>query len=295
MKSRKSREKVSEPPDRTKRILDVVNLLPPGLPLMDFNGIRDDLKTRDPHGLLKRLRTTSEDIFDQKRDTLPPGELEFALRERFAEHALVHGLYDLTALKSCIDLIGVTDEFIKYVQIPDYDLAWLYEKEPGSAAFKHARDSFLRRFPHDLRGLAVINVASSINAAVKRYSLAREWYVLIYDFARFLQATSKFTTEAARQMIQQMIPVTLGFEDGLIKFELSEFAHAFSGIPPERIQLCENCQRVYWAKRSDAKVHGCSTTCSKVLRTRKWRNGITVAQKRQYAWNRYRKENKDRK
>ena len=58
-------------------------------------------------------------------------------------------------------------------------------------------------------------------------------------------------------------------EKGLIEVDLGEIASALASAEADRIRECGLCRRIFWAGRSDQKC--CIPKCSKVLRTRRWR------------------------
>jgi hypothetical protein len=101
---------------------------------------------------------------------------------------------------------------------------------------------------------------------------------------------SRWSKYEAERDVERHIGGQLRSDGGRKYFELDSFAQAFSGTPDGRIKFCDQCGRVYWVRRTDAQVHGCTVACSKILRTRKWREKVTEVQKLKYKRNRIKKE-----
>ncbi|MDQ4121966.1 MAG: hypothetical protein M3209_11025 [Acidobacteriota bacterium] len=60
-------------------------------------------------------------------------------------------------------------------------------------------------------------------------------------------------------------------ENGILKVIPNDFFALFEQhqIEPNRIRLCDNCDSIFWAVRSDSRA--CSKQCRDVLRQRRWR------------------------
>ena len=202
---------------------------------------------------------------------------------------LIRGFHDLVALEICLE--GLPPAFVSYIDVPIFDLAWLHEYEYGSEEFLLARSSFTAQFAGDDAESRANNFSRTVEKHWLRYKQASDWYFSLYEFARFLRLPGGWDRTMSRSRLLQRIGVDFGFDknDGRAVFELSDFAKAFTGIQPERIKLCDNCGRVFWVRRTNAKLNGCSERCAKVLRTRRWRKALTPEKKLKYEHNRFKK------
>jgi hypothetical protein len=287
--STSSNERRRHPPDAVSAILSVVRLLPPGEKVPDFYKTREKVRERDPFARWSRYH----DVTLKEHNQMSASDEDFAAVENrilngSIEYALVSAATDLEALGICIE--GLPNSFVEYVAPPPHNLSWLDHLKSGTPKYEQIAALFLRRFGADSIVRNLILFESSVSDAVLRLVNAFDWYGQLYDLAR-LHDRNLFEGLSIRRSLESRIPVKLTFDQyGLVRFQLSEFAQAFSGISLARIKICESCGRVYWAGRLDAKVAGCSKACSTLLRTRKWRENMTPEKKLKYKINRVRKE-----
>jgi hypothetical protein len=287
----KRKEKISEPREIAKTIFAVVNLLPPGLKLPDDFKVYESLCKEDPEGRIAAFdKAFTEEWFDEldKKSGLGRDLVDMQYEIQF------HGTYEyyrLRGLKICLE--GLPTDFVEYVNLPETHLEWLYESFAHNNLSLHHRNRVApRNIDAHPEAPDKERFRDATHEACLRYYQAHSWYERLYCLAQYLQSdfenTEWFTRldPAARVFRINNIAVI----DGRIGIEPDEFTDAFLGVGIERIKLCKNCGRVFWAKRDDMK--GCSTSCAKILRTRKWREKTTKEQRTKYKINRIQKDEK---
>jgi hypothetical protein len=131
--------------------------------------------------------------------------------------------------------------------------------------------------------------------AVKRYDDACLYHKRLYNLANYIEGYQRtkndkfaYFSYPERKTLFEIDDVSI--VDGRVVFLPDKFTEAFHGVDVDRVRICGNCKRVFWVKRLDMK--GCTVLCSKVLRTRKWREKTTTEQRTKYKINRILKDSK---
>lgn len=261
-----------------KMIFSVVDLLPPGTELPDRYSVYETLCDEDPDGRIER----SQKRFEQIEATLSG---EAADIEHENEMNEVYGTYQLRSLEYCLE--GMPNQFIDYVDLPRPDLGWLYQSLVNNTSFRESFDSFLQTIDKHPKWPENLRLGQTTRYACNRYDQARSWYRRLYMLADFLQHYEDGSYWPSRY--ERVFGInSVAVNNGRIDFEPDKFTEAFVGVRIERIKTCKNCGRVFWMKRDDMK--GCSTSCAKILRTRKWREKVTPEQKQKYYIDRMHRE-----
>lgn len=287
-------EKRSEPPEAAKEIFAIVDLLPPGLELSDQWELYLSFCQDDPDGRKEQAEGWYHSV--EECEMLSPAELLKAdIEEEFALF-YVYGFYSLKALRACVE--GLPEEFVNYIDLPRSDPKWLYNSyvrrsNRSYMPFEESYESFLENadgMPDGLDFFDNLQYRSPTNEACRRYRQARNWYTRLYHLADFLQTyvldgESPYRDDPVAKVFRID---NIAVINERISFEPDRFTDAFLDVSIHRIRRCANCGRVFWAKRDDMK--GCSLSCAKILRTRKWREKTTEEQRRKYKINRIKKE-----
>lgn len=275
----KRREKVSVPSEGIGKILEIVRLLPAGIELMDFWRIYFE---RVPNAPEHRISSIIEgDRVDEGSDFLGDTNKHFYLDEKYASdlvkcHVLAECLHDLPS------------EFVEYIALPDLTPESMFRTWCGlDGAAQPTFEDFVR--------LATVELVCSLTSvgvidAATRYSTARDFYQRSYALVQYLQLSEEERRSAHVAQRNFFAIEEVSVVDDRVKFRPDEFTRAFNGVPVDRLNLCDNCGLVYWVRRTGAKVHGCTLACSKILRTRRWREKVTAERKAQYVLNRIEKE-----
>lgn len=85
-----------------------------------------------------------------------------------------------------------------------------------------------------------------------------------------------------------------GDQDGIISFDVPEWAEAFRGADISKVLRCKNCEKVFWQSRKD-KLH-CSKGCSNATQVKKLRSDPEkreiINENRRYAYSVKKKKEK---
>lgn len=279
------RNNSSKPPPDVKGIIDVVRMVPSDADLKHLESVWSDIYEKDTQGLISRL----EDRFDSFRGL---GQWDNERLETYEQERIFADLpYEAEALTICVD--GLPRVFLNYI---GFNCEF---NEKAHSLVTSRRDetpaSLLRM---DSRKDAIDGksrfeeLRNEIRLATARYEEAREWFLAVYALAHLIQFRAANSKDFRREYMLGLNldrVVELDLVEGKIVFR-DKLVSAFNNVDAYRIKICGSCKKVFWATRLDMK--GCSTPCSKVLRTRKWREMTTEKQRVNYKINRIRKAKK---
>lgn len=150
------------------------------------------------------------------------------------------------------------------------------DRETLEAVLSEAPDAFCHFIAPN--GLAT---NCEVDESIERLLEAATWRDALESFV-FLAHTEKNVTHRYRQKGKKSLAIYCD-EQGRIQLKENPFTEAVKeGIEAARVSECANhsCQRLFFKGRADQK--GCSSTCSAVLRTRKWREKTTEQQRQTY-------------
>ena len=282
----KRKQKVSEPAGAIAVILSVVRLRPPGIELMDFReAIREAILT-DPKRGFSALRQTYGFDTEVSPFSYSPDDAE-TLRRFTIDRNIVLLLYQAEVLAEC--LIGLPPEFTEHIGLPEAGLESMYldyqSAADGTESFVH----YVANSPARFESFESMGISDAIH----RYHRARRFYHQMYAFIAYLEWVKQGGDEDVGYPLAQDFFVfeRIKVIENRVTWLPDFFTKAFEGVEIDRLRLCDNCGRVYWVKRLDMK--GCTVSCAKILRTRKWREKITAEQKLNYKINRIKKETKN--
>jgi hypothetical protein len=294
------KEKISEPPEAIEKIISVVRLLPVAAELKSyhdsyfqrihndpdklFSSLWEEYEIEDEDAENYYLRDLEEDDFDDEDDEDRRADPRTNYRR---EKERAEDQYKRKALEEC--LLGLSDEFAAYVRSP----------EPASLESLHeqfeerlTRPMFsFQEFVHILNDKMIENLVSQrLFSAIQRYRNARENHARLYNLVAYLEAyrLDRYEHPYYPEKRKLFEIKDINVVDGKLRFLPDEFTEAFNGVDIDRIKLCGSCKKVFWVKRLDMK--GCTTSCAKILRTRKWREKTTKEQRLKYKINRIQKD-----
>jgi hypothetical protein len=263
----KKEGKISKPPALAEKIIRVVNLLGgPGLDLIDRGKLYNELFMGFINAVLPNPFTSKQSIAGVET---PDG-----LYANFACKA--------KALEVC--LRGLPSEFVDYVGLENLLAAFPID-------FTEDLDAFNRQLL-SVPEYNAMDFFGRVSQANRRYDRARDWYRKLHRLANYLAVKEMLDSEwewKLRCELEDLIGAEqLVIDDGVLEIIPDKFIVAFAKLPVERLRICTICESIFWARRSDSET--CSTRCSKILRTRRWRKNLTPEQTLKYKINRIRKE-----
>jgi hypothetical protein len=304
----------SEPPEAIGKILGVVRLLPAGIDLRSYHGVYHALVKKDSMGLIAKHELG---YTDSKRPAVITVDY---LNERSVDFANSQLPYQTEAFEICLK--GLPEEFKDYIGFPLGDVKSSYQKlMKRIQAFVNDRGEEHFGPMLEVTGLPIkdqeytgwdirlerANPKLSFNAFKKilektpgwigkvqsdelewaawNYEFARTWYQQTYKLAHYIESWKK--KEIPEMGIGMEVMISGEIVDRKIVYHPNDFSEAFNGLDIDRLGLCKNCRRVFWVKRTDMK--GCTISCAKILRTRKWREKTTPTQRIEYKINRIKK------
>lgn len=284
----KRSEKVSEPNEGIANILSVVRLLPPDIELRDVWSSYFQLEKDDPEKQFSALREAYGIDANEEWDDVELDEKSLNYYKR--DKGLAKTEYMLEALSEC--LLNVPLEFLDYVDLPKPGLDAAYKRFLNSSiGGGMSYENFILTVANSLE--LIENLYSiHVTESVLRYEFGRKNHQRVYALMTFLTSWKKQGRRSHYyELNSKVFPITeVAISENRLIIVPDEFTAAFNGVDIDRLGLCGSCGRVFWLKRLDMK--GCSLSCGKILRTRKWREKITPKQRLKYKINRVMKSTK---
>lgn len=123
----------------------------------------------------------------------------------------------------------------------------------------------------NLTGEGNITHFSKIYGALSRYDEFREVRDKFRKLIRIAHASSE-RQGLAHWFFMDRVSVHASLrvdKDGIVEISLDSFAETISGVDATRIRECNDCQRIFWAKRKDQSC--CSKDCANRYHVRRYR------------------------
>lgn len=287
---------VREPSEAITNILNIVRLLPPEIKLEPFFETFFETVDKDPHDWFRglydsyELDTVQEEtsrlgrVFaDSYRDLEGRDDLDSFKTDMM----LVGNRYMVETLTKCLN--GLPQGFVDHVALPDRSLesmSALISQATSSSVSTEEAASYICKEPYG----SELFLRDGINSAGRRYDTAIEFHERIYNLLNYVEKRASEPKEGYRYYYEPPLIFAMEFVDlvdGRVRFIPDKFTEAFEGVEADRLKRCGACGRVFWVRRTDQK--GCTVSCAKVLRTRKWREKTTEEQRVKYKVNRIKK------
>ncbi len=225
-----SKKDTSKPcPKLLRRLIEVVNIIPPEIELEAVSLMRPDYSRYDEwiDGRYQQLESNLEKAKEQLKNL----DHKKARMKAFLEHEASQSGLNLEPLS--VKEVKITiflDTFRSYLRMP--------EKQAGMGT-EHKRQAIenYNRFVTEREKLRLL--ANSKNLIGQH-----EWYLP-------MQGGTKTVLD----------------KDGNIQIELDDFSKAIKGMEVSRIRECLNCRRIFWAGKSNQEY--CTKRCSDSYRSRK--------------------------
>lgn len=296
MRPRSRKERVREPSEAITNILNIVRLLPPDVKLDSFGMSFFDIVDKDPHDWFRGLYDSYElDPRQEETSRLGRviagsyGDLEDRddLDSFKTDMMVVENRYMVETLNNCLN--GLPQGFVDYVALPDRSLesiSALISQAASSSVSTKETARFIGNSPYG----SELFLRDGINSAGRRYDTAIEFHERIYNLLNYVEKRASELKAGSRYYHETPLIFAMEFVDlvdGRVRFIPDKFTEAFEGVEADRLKRCGACGRVFWVRRTDQK--GCTVSCAKVLRTRKWREKTTEEQRVKYKVNRIKK------
>ncbi|MBS1798093.1 MAG: hypothetical protein JSS81_30030 [Acidobacteria bacterium] len=288
----------------TPKIADmfrIVNLLPSGIVMKDEKELASDFYEKDECGFRPAIEESYHNWiysseFDCDKSLLPKEVYEDMYRDYLIEYYTDEGkvwvFYAAKALAECF--ADLPKAFVEYVNIPNTEVEFLTNRLMARIKKNDFGSEEVRE--------KELEADDKIRAAVDRYNKARDFYNRLYELAKAFERCRRFPYKAERifdeydggfPSIELFSARKATVEYNRLKILPDEFTEAFDGVDIDRVKICGHCKKVFWAKRQTMK--GCSKSCAKILRTKKWREKTTKEQRQKYYENRVLKEIRNQK
>lgn len=132
---------------------------------------------------------------------------------------------------------------------------------------------------------------------IRRCSAIRDAKLLLHEIAEYFGKVRQGAARADSFIPSFPVTATIRYRGTVSTIEPTSLTRVLDGVDNDRIRACEQCSRIYWAKRSDSKA--CSPRCNNTLniaksraRTDEEKQAIAERQRQNRATRRRLKENR---